>query len=148
MVSRARRLNLIRWICLLFFCSGCTGHLSLQNRGCSDNTDFKIYEKPTRNPAKVVRDGSKFTVTKKVYTGSKFLSSPEKFKVSEILLEHGIRCNEVKNLSISTKSTGWDNFVGLIPFVSGKTIIIEGELTESVKEDDAIKEESSGEPSS
>ncbi len=133
---------------LFFLLSGCTGHLSLQNRGCSENTNIRIVEKTSRYPAKVVRDGNKFTVTKKLYTGSKFLTYPDKFKVSEILAENGIRCNDVRNLSITTKTTGWENIIGLIPFVSGKTVIIEGELSESVKEDDAIKDESNGEPSS
>lgn len=137
-------------VSILFLLSlvSCTGHLSLQNRGCSDNTNILIVEKQKRYPAKVIKDGNKFSVKKKVYTGSKFLSDPEKFKISEILAENGISCNNVKNLSITTKTTGWENLIGMIPFVSGKTLIIEGELIESVMDDDAVKEESTGEPSS
>lgn len=107
-----------------------------------------IVENNDRTPAKITRDGNKFKIKKKVFTGSKFLSVPDRFKISEILAEHDIRCNDVKNISITTKTTGWENIIGLIPFVSGKTIIIEGEIIGSVQEDDAIKEESKGEPSS
>lgn len=148
MASKVERLNLIKVILLAFLVSSCTGHLSLQNRGCSDNTNIMIVENNDRTPAKITRDGNKFKIKKKVFTGSKFLSVPDRFKISEILAEHDIRCNDVKNISITTKTTGWENIIGLIPFVSGKTIIIEGEIIGSVQEDDAIKEESKGEPSS
>lgn len=141
------KLSKLTLVIILSLLASCTGHLSLQNRGCSDNTNILIIEKQSRFPAKVTRDGNKFSVKKKVYTGSKFLKDPEKFKISEILADNGISCNNVKNLSITTKTTGWDNFIGLIPFVSGKTLIIEGELIESVMDDDAVKEESMGEPS-
>lgn len=130
------------------FISGCTGHLSLKSLGCTQNTNFQIVENNERIPAKVKIDGQKFRVETRLFTGSKFLSSPEKFQVHDILAENGIKCNDVKTISISTKTTGWDNFIGLIPFVSAKMVIIEGELTHSVKDDDADKEESIGEPSS
>ncbi|MCO4793953.1 MAG: hypothetical protein KC493_09585 [Bacteriovoracaceae bacterium] len=141
-------MNKVIFLFLIFSFASCTGHLSLANRGCSKDNNILIVKKNDRYPVKVRIEGKSFFVKTKIYTGSKFLSTPEKFKIADILAEHGIDCNNVKNISITTKTTGWENIIGLIPFVSGKTLIIEGELSHIVTEDDADKEKSKGEPSS
>lgn len=69
----------------------------------------------------------------------------EGLKLKKLLESDKINCARVKTLSIISKASWSDALFSLIPFVSRKTILLEGELKQAVlKTENDEEEEESG----
>lgn len=147
-------MNLIARVLLLSFLlifQSCGGHFHLSAKGCDDSTQWIVDPPPEWGgqgliPKEVIKYD--FEMKKTLFTGSKLSDRLDKFVINDLLKEENIVCRDLESLTVISKASFWENFWGLIPFVSYKTIIIKGikktqpaDTSESKKEGDSKEDE-------
>jgi hypothetical protein len=108
---------------LLLLLQACGGHMLLKFKGCDDSTKW-VFDPPPKKGQKspvIIYD---VNLTEVIYTGSKWSRYPDKFQFNEILKRNNLNCRDLKFITITTQATFIDNVIGLLPFITRKTLQI------------------------
>ncbi len=106
----------------------CGGHFYLSTKGCDHTTRWTLDPPPSKINKFKVKHEVQYDVEIEhvLYMGSNWTEHPDKIYLNDIFKKNELTCRDFEYLNISSMATLKDILVGLIPFVTRKTLIIQG----------------------
>lgn len=106
----------VRLLFVLFLLASCSSNIALRTQDCES-------KKTWWHPSKA----NNFEISSKVWTPLGSLSERE-IDLDKILLANELSCSMVETLSVTYESTWADVARSFIPFLSTKTVVIQGHI--------------------
>lgn len=125
---------MINVICFLFISlfifSGCGSYVAINTDECMTNATWEVSTKKNTDDVSWQRKSTPtFNFKKRVdiYLGN---VKRKEIRLIDLLAEKRIKCSSVKTLSISVTSDWVDFLTSFLPFISTRTVILSGNMTE------------------
>jgi hypothetical protein len=112
---------------LSFLFVSCSGQLILNPRGCKTKASW--------GETQLEAEGNNFLVEKKIWIAF----DRKEIRLKEYLGFEKIKCSRVNTLSMQVKTSWSDAIYSLIPLLTRKTIILEGQFKQALVMDDESK---------